>query len=458
MSPSPDDTIVSVSTPPGPGARGILRMSGPRAWETARRLCRPGDLAPPEGEKYIVYRTELRWPEGPGLGASVLLCRGPASYTREDVAEIHTVSSPPVLGRLLERALDAGLRHARPGEFTRRALVRGRITVTQAEGVVRLIAARNRAEARLGAREVTGALARRIEGHIRELTDILSLVELRIDFSDQDVELVPLGELGRRLDALREALRTGETEEEGKAPAGLWTAVHLTGPVNAGKSSLFNALTGSADAIVHDQPGTTRDRIHAPVTMEGLTFLLADGAGWGEPGSPIEHRAMAAQARFASVADLCVHVVDGSLPLSQSPRAPLATRQPELVVVNKTDLPPAVRDDELRRAFGDTPVVRTSVRTGEGMDHLRATVVRLIREGGALRAGSAGLLNARQRASLRACGACLSAAAEALEASPREEIAALELREAVTHLSEMAGLGLTEAVLDRIFADFCIGK
>jgi tRNA modification GTPase len=440
-----NDTIVALSSGPGRGAIGVLRVSGPRAGDAVRRLS--GRDAPPP--RQAALRT-LRDAAGEVLDRGLVLWfPAPASATGEDVAEVHVHGGRACIEGVLG-ALTAtpGVRLAEPGEFTRRAFVNGRLDLTQAEGIADLVAAETAEQRRQAVRQMQGGLARVYEGWRTRLLRLSAHLEAAIDFADE--EDVPAG-LEARVTAEMAALaddmgrhladgRRGERLREG-------LRVAIIGPPNAGKSSLFNALVGREAAIVTAQPGTTRDVIEAALDLRGFPVVLADTAGLRQGGDAIEAEGIRRARAWAAAADVRVLVIDGAAPAWPVDATALAAED-DIVVFNKADLggeppPPAA-------AWAPLAV---SARTGAGLDVL----VERLATGLAARfaVGEAPVMTRqRHREGIAACHAALG---EALVAGSIEEQAEA-LRAAATALGRVTGRIGIEDLLDVIFRDFCIGK
>ncbi len=403
------DTIVAVATPPGAGLRAVVRLSGPDALAIAS-----------------------------GLPGAVLL-RGPRTSTREDVAEIHLPSSPPLVRRLLDSVLRRGARPARPGEFTLRAFLSGRIDLAQAEAVEQLISAEGEEERRAAVDQLQGAFSSRVRAIEDQVLDLGADAEAAIDFADQDIEVLPVEEARRRAEQARAALELLLAECASRRILEVRPVVALCGRPNAGKSSLFNALTGGR-AIVTDVPGTTRDVLASDVEM-GVPVRLLDTAGIQEAHGPDGDAVRRARAAVET-ADLVLLVVDAT---ESGAREDLLPRgRPGILVRSKCDLAPAAGPSG----------VDTSARTGQGLDELRRTVGRLLSEGSP---GARFRLDLRQKALLH----------EAREALARSvggalglgmEFVALDLRAALDSLGGVTGRNVEEGLLDRIFSRFCLGK
>jgi tRNA modification GTPase len=436
MATLPQDTIVALSTPPGPGARAVVRLSGPAAADAARAVFQlPGDM-PPRG----------RFVEGAcdGLPATLYFFHAPHSYTGDDVAELHTLSCPPLVEQLVARLLQAGCRAARPGEFTQRAFLAGKLDLTRAEAVHAIIEANGQPELRQALAQLAGGVAKPLAALREDLLNLLADVEAGLDFADEDLSFIDQRELLLRLgNALAQVTLVGK-QLDGRAVAGGAFRVALAGRPNAGKSSLFNALAG-ARALVSDAPGTTRDYLVARVDLDRVQIELIDTPGWRAAEGEIESQAQALGRSRQADADLVLLCVEAGVEPSAEEVALLSQEHPPVeTVTTKSDL-----------ATPRDGWVATSAVTRQGLSELR----RLI----------AGRARSRPQPALapsvsRCKGhvaACLDhlrrAHAVALEQDP-PEILALELREALERLGEMVGAVYTDDLLDRVFSRFCIGK
>jgi len=458
------DTIVAVASPPGEGARAIVRMSGHRSFAILTSLFSAPDAPgppPPDGpESYTVRMGELSLPGWETtLPALAYLMPAPASYTREDVAELHVVGSPPVLLDLLEACRGLGARLAAPGEFTRRALLSGRIDLSQAEAVLKIIDAHDETEAQAAAAELAGSLGDSLRGLADRLFELLTRLEAAIDFSQEGIELINAEEVASALDDAGNQVRhmLSQTSEQ---PVLELPTVLLFGRANAGKSSLFNRLLGRPAALVTHVPGTTRDAVEATLSIEGRRLTLVDGAGELEEPDGLDARAAERTRSRLAGADLVVSIVDGSRPATDEDRrlAALVRDLPHLWVLSKCDLSELVEPGVLAELTGGEPVLRVSAKTGDGIAALRDEL-RSAFAGGRARPGPAHfLLNARQRGALRQAQQSLGSARSALEAGLGEEFVAADLWSALEALGELTGRRTTEEVLDLIFSRFCIGK
>jgi tRNA modification GTPase len=442
------ETIAAIATPPGSGGIGVVRVSGPEAVSVVARLVGRGAAELPD--RTLVHAVARDPASGERLDeVLVAVMRAPRSYTGEDVAEVHGHGGPVNMGRLLRALLSAGARPAEPGEFTRRAVARGRMDLVQAEAVLGIIAAASERALRLAQGQLEGRLGERVAALRRESTELLADLEASIDFPDEGLEHAARGTLGDRAAALgRECASLADSFAVGRALSeGLDVA--LVGPVNAGKSSLFNRLVGSERALVAEEPGTTRDYVEARVVWDGIPVTLVDTAGWREAGG-VERRGIELGTERAERADVRVELIPAEIAESGAFReqdgGPGRRGTGRAVrVVSKGD-----------RLTGDAGgLLVTSSLSGAGLPELKAAIV------GALGAGGEEgvvVTSERQRALVARAADALSRAASAAGEGQGEEVLALEVREASHALAAVLGEDVGVDVLDALFARFCIGK
>ncbi len=446
----PEDTIAATASPPGPGLRGLVRLSGPEAWRIALTGFTPDQPAPaltsrpPEVLSGVYRLPGLR----PALPASITLWPGPRTYTGQELAEIHSVGSPPLLALMLSHCLAQGARHAQPGEFTLRAFLSGRIDLTRAEAVLGVIDARNQGQLDAALQQLAGGLATPITALRDRLLDLLAHLEANLDFVDEaDVDPLGRSALAEELDQEAVALsaladRLGSRDRSEGHPR-----VVLAGPPNAGKSRLFNALMQGEHAIVSPRAGTTRDYLTGLCDCDGLIVELIDTAGIEAPADPISTKAQDLRAAETDRADLVLACASTDFPELLALPADDARL---LRVWTKGDLGLPPPDSAANWLI-------TSAQTDEGIEALRRAVAGLIR----LQEREDDLpttTSVRCRDSLAQAASALHEASDAMLWDAGDELIALDLRLCLDELGKVTGAIVTDDVLDRIFQRFCIGK
>jgi tRNA modification GTPase len=438
---APDDTIVALATAVGPGARAIVRLSGPACSAILKTVFSPADALPPPPGRFVGGAVSLPGVTSP-LPADVFFWRGPNSYTGQDVAELHVISCVPLVELLVSSLLKAGARAAGTGEFTQRAFLSGKLDLTRAEAVGAVIDAVGRAELRQALGQLAGGMSRPLHEVREDLLDLLADVEAALDFADEDIRFVEGDEILLRLGrAMARVILTGK-QLDSRAVASETFRVALAGRPNAGKSSLFNVLCG-ATALVSDEPGTTRDYLSRRMKLDGVEVELIDSPGWRQGEGPIERQAQELGRRQQEEADLTLVCVEAGTAPDAEERAVLGGERPALLVATKCDL------------RGAESGLATSAVTGMGLAALKEQLRRRAQERPAPALAPS---VARCRHHVAACLEHLRRAhALVLEQDP-PEILALELREALHQLGELAGAVYTDDLLDRVFSRFCIGK
>ncbi|MBB6088290.1 tRNA modification GTPase [Wenzhouxiangella marina] len=438
-----NDTICAIATPPGRGGVGVIRISGPDAFELARRL----SARAPEARRFFL--ADLRDDQGEVIDQALVLgFRGPASFTGEDVVELQTHGSPVVLEMLLERLVRLGARRARPGEFSERAYLNDRMDLAQAEAIADLIAAGTAQAARAASRSLEGVFSRLVDALHHDLVELRVWVEAALDFPDEDVDFLADGQVAARLDALR--TRLDELIEQARAGRLLndGLRVAIIGKPNAGKSSLLNAMTRRDSAIVTDIPGTTRDVLRETIELGGLPVTLADTAGLRDTEDRVEIEGVRRAEREMHAADLLFWVVDIEDEAAHLPPG-LPPELPFIRINNKID-----RVGREPRREGRS--VDLSALEGRGLDLLEQAV----REVLGLQSDGGGEFSARQRHidALVKAREPLDRGARELAATGSGELLAEELRMAAEALAEITGRMSSDELLGHIFSSFCIGK
>ncbi|MCL4202248.1 MAG: tRNA modification GTPase [Pirellulaceae bacterium] len=452
-----EDTIAAVASPPGGAFRGIVRISGPGTMACLRTCFQvPGGESCDWDAIRQAHVVPGAMKLGPPLGdlpCDVYFWPGPRSFTRQTVAEIHTIGSPPLLEAVLRTVCAAGARLARPGEFTLRAFLAGRIDLTQAEAVLGVIDARDRHQLDSALQQLAGGLARPLAQLRDQLLDLLADLEAGLDFVGEDIRFITDEELEERLAESVGHLRALEGQMTRRAETGEVFRIALAGWPNVGKSSLWNALVGQPAAIVSDSAGTTRDYLTRRVTIGGLNCLLIDTAGI-DPAAPDDISATAQQLGTEQTrqADLRLWCIDATRPLNDWERAnlPPANSPRHLRVLTKIDqgTAAALPDD----------AIPTSSRTGAGLDRLREAIFEALWGQSDSESSVVTCTALRCRDSLRRAADSLQHAREQLALAAGEEIVAAEIRTALDELGQVVGAVYTEDLLDRVFSRFCLGK
>ena len=466
MSPAPpsDDTIVAISTPPGRGGIGAVRLSGSGAAAIASHLFRAAATGAPGGPATgrAIFGS-LLGATGEAIDRGYLIVfPPPRSFTGEEVAELWAHGSPPVLRALVEAAVGRGARPATPGEFSLRAFLNGRIDATQAEAIRDLIEARTLHQARVAHAQSTGTIARAVADFKDKLVETVAHVEAAIEFSEEPeaARFLPEGGILARARAVRLQIEHLAASFERGRRIREGAVVALTGSPNVGKSSLFNRLLEEERAIVTPLAGTTRDLLEETIEIGGVPVLLVDTAGLHVPGDEAEAEAVRRARAAAEGADQVVAVLDWSRALRDDELDALGRLDAAraVVVLNKVDAPCGIGLDRVLYLRKRHDALEVSARTGEGLEDLRKRLLERVSPAGALRPDELFLTSLRQRDLLARAAESLRRAESAGRDGLGGECIALDLREALDRLGEIGGeVGLDE-IYDRLFSSFCIGK
>jgi len=467
--PSFDATIVAIATPPGEGGVGIVRLSGGDALSIARALFTPAKPGAELLSHRLVHGT-IREPATRAVLDDCLVCymAGPRTYTGEDVVELHCHGSPVLLQHVVGCCLQCGARAAERGEFTLRAFLNGRLDLAQAEAVINLVRARTATAVQVAAQGLTGALARRLEPVTQTITGVLAYLEATIDFVEEGLPEQAAPRLAAELDGTSQELTALLRRATHGAILRDGVRVVLAGRPNVGKSSLLNALLRRDRAIVTPVPGTTRDTLEEPADIHGLPMYLIDTAGITDTGDLVERIGVERARAAVETAALVVLIVEAGSAVSRddvqaaSAIRTVAQRAPMLLVMNKADLAPAARGEAFDLLFSadwrPREVIRCSALTGQGLAELEDALARMALGNEALDAEETLVETARQVQALREAEAALGKALEGLRTERIVELVCIDLRTALESLGSVTGMNVSEAVLDRIFSDFCIGK
>ena len=448
---SPDDTIVAIATPPGRGGLGVVRISGSDACEVAGRILVRDKPLQPRHATFTRVRASDGDAQRPVDEVIATWFPAPRSYTGEHVVELSTHGSPIILQQVLKSAIDAGARLARPGEFTLRAFVNGRMDLVQAEAVADLIDAVTPLQARVAFDQLEGTLTAKIAALDARLLDLVARLEASLDFPDEGYHFIEPRAIACAvtsviddLDRLLMSSARGRIIREG-------ATVVIAGRPNVGKSSLFNALVGHSRAIVTETAGTTRDLVTETCDIDGLRMTLVDTAGVRDTTDRIEIEGVWRGTRAREVADLIVVVLDAAEALMSDDARLLTetTSRARVIVANKSDQPAVWRRED---------AVCISATSGAGLDALRQTIVAALCGGEPLRDSSA-ITNVRHSALLEHARANLARARAAAEQEGiSEEFLLADLHGARASLGEVVGTHTSDDVLEHIFERFCIGK
>ncbi|OPX33030.1 MAG: tRNA uridine-5-carboxymethylaminomethyl(34) synthesis GTPase MnmE [Candidatus Latescibacteria bacterium 4484_181] len=454
-----DDTIVAISTPIGVGGIGIVRLSGPRSVEIVDSLF----VGKRRISRLPTYRlTYGRIVEDGRQLDEVLVSvmRGPHSYTTEDVVEVNCHGGLVATQMVLEAVLRKGARLAEPGEFTQRAFLGGRIDLTQAEAVCDLVGSKTQLGHNLALSQLKGQLSQTLANIKGTLRKCMSLIEVSLDFPEEDIDFVSaeqltqsLSEVSHELQNLLSSFERGRIVREGVKAV-------IVGRPNVGKSSLLNLLLGEERAIVTPVPGTTRDSIEEWFQVEGIPFKIVDTAGVRKSNDVVELEGRKRTEFHIEDADLLVAVLDASQPLRREDRllARMLEGKEILVVLNKCDLKRVLTKKQMAEIYSDAPIVEMSALKGWGVEEFKGELVGLVTSGmGNFREGVV-ITNQRHRDCLQRAKRAVEQACESLAAGLSFECAALDIREALEALRELVGEVTSEDILREIFSTFCIGK
>lgn len=456
-----ETTIAAIATAPGEGGIGIVRISGSQAADVADALFHTKKIKSfHEAEPYRLYfghvvRKDQRVDEG-----LAVYMKAPHSYTGEDVVEIQIHGSTEALRETLELALENGALPASRGEFTKRAFLNGRLDLSQAEAVMDIIEARGSAALSQAESHLSGALSRFVKMSRDELTDLITKLEVTIDYPEEDLEDLTNEQIGEGLDGIEKSLSSLlKRSEEGRIiKDGLRTAI--VGRPNAGKSSLLNALLQEDRAIVTDIPGTTRDTIEESIKIGGVPLVLMDTAGLRETDNKVEKIGIERAKKSMEQADLVLAVIDGSHALEKEDKELLSSLKgrKSMVILNKYDLPQEVDEEEIKALAGDAPVVSLSARYGSGMEELEEALRRLTETQDRDAGRRLFLTNLRHVDLVKKALEAVRRAQQSLQDGMPADCITVDLVEAWNRMGEITGETVDNELINKIFERFCVGK
>lgn len=456
-----ETTIAAIATAPGEGGVGIIRISGSEAADVGSRVFRmkrcPSFRAAEPWRMYYGHVVDGTRAVDEGLGVYM---KGPHSYTGEDVVELQIHGSMEALRETLTLVLEAGAVLADRGEFTKRAFLNGRIDLTQAEAVMDIITARGSAALTQAESHLSGALSRYVHGVRDQLKDLITKLEVTIDYPEEDIEDLTRDEIQSGLRAIKGPMEEllARSERGRIIREGLRTAI--VGRPNAGKSSLLNALLQEDRAIVTDIPGTTRDTIEESIRIGGVPLVLMDTAGLRHTDNQVEKIGIERTKQSMQRADLILAVLDGSRPMTDEDRQLLASirgRQ-AIVILNKYDLPQEISEDAVRALAGDVPVISLSAQYGSGLSDLEEALSRLTESQDAESGRALFLTNLRHVELVRKALLAVERALSACGLGMPADCIAVDLTESWHTLGEITGDTVDDELIASIFRNFCVGK
>lgn len=456
-------TIAAISTAPAIGGIGIVRMSGKDCFEVLEKIFKPKN--PETIENISGYRIKYGTivnPETNRVVDEVLVSyfKCPKSYTAENMCEINSHGGIVVLREILEICLKNGAELAKPGEFTERAFLNGRIDLTQAEAIIDIINAKSTREAQESANQLEGYLSRKINEIREKIMDIMVNIEANIDYPEYDVEEVSNKDAENKLKEIEnELIKLSKTFENGKIlKEGVKIAI--IGSPNAGKSSLLNSMLKEERAIVTDIAGTTRDIIEEQISIEGIPFKVIDTAGIRDAKDKIEQIGIEKSKKAANEADVILAVFDSSVPLNDEDREilNLLKQKKSIIVLNKTDLKQIVNNECKEIQDVNTEVINISLKNNEGLEKIYESLVKMFNLNQINLDNELTITNIRHQELINKAIESTRMALNDLNNSMPIDIISINIKEILEHLGEITGDNVSEDIIKSIFAKFCLGK
>ena len=454
------DTIAAITTPLGESGIGAVRISGPGAYAVGDKIFKSKSEVPLKDrrDRSIQYGTIVD-ENGTCIDEVLaLIMKGPHSYTAEDVLEIQCHGGREALESILQLILRSGARMANPGEFTERAFVNGRIDLAQAEAVMDVIQAKSRAGLTSAVSQLEGRLSKVINKTRNELTELVTRLEVMIDYPEEDLEDIAVPDVSGALKGMQEKLQHMLEESQSGRMIRDGVMAAIAGTPNAGKSSLLNRLLQEERAIVTDVPGTTRDVLEEWITLRGIPVCLVDTAGIRETDDTVEKIGVSRARQYLDRADIILAVIDSSRPLTEEDKDILQSVAGKnvIVVLNKTDLPPVVTSKDLSPyGFLLCPI---SASTGKGLDELKDMLLQEVLKGGFTDGPSALLTNTRHIELVRQSAEALNRAQQSLQDGMPLDCAVVDIRQAWDALGSITGDTVHDDIVEEIFSRFCLGK
>jgi len=458
-----NDTIAAISTPEGDGGISIVRLSGKESLKVADRIFRSsGGKSPSTYESHTMRHGYICLPDIGEIVDEVLLTvmRSPKTYTREDIVEINCHGGIVFSKRVLEACLAEGVRLAEPGEFTKRAFLNGRIDLSQAEAVLDVIKSETDFSSRIAARHLRGEFSEKMRNFRNEIIEILSRVELAIDFSDEDVKFSNEEEIKKRLEKVRDSVVNMLQTADAGMMLRNGASVVIAGRPNVGKSSLMNALLRRDRVIVAPTSGTTRDIIEENVNIGGVKVSLSDTAGIIDTEDKIEQEGIKRSLDKLDLSDIVIFMLDYSRPLSSRDENIYNRIKSKNVIIlaNKTDLKKKLDVAKAEKLFAPEKILRLSILKKKGLEDIENAVKRKLFKGNIIMPESCVITNLRHKKILEKVLETIERAGKVFSDEHNGELLASDLNESVHELGLIIGETAESDVLDKIFSQFCIGK
>lgn len=458
-----EDTIAAISTPPGTGGIGIIRLSGKDVFSIVNPIFRGKknqDLSKVRSHTihygYIIDKESKKTIDE----VLVMVMKAPNTYTKEDIVEINCHGGIVSVRKVLEQVLKMGARLAEPGEFTKRAFLNGRIDLSQAEAVIDIIEAKTDMSLSTAMDQLEGSLSHRI-GEIREeLLEIMAHIEAAIDYPEYDIEELGYDRVRKRIEEIRANIhRLLDTADSGKIlREGVKTAI--VGKPNVGKSSLLNALLREQRAIVTNIPGTTRDVLEEYINISGVPFKLIDTAGIRETEDVVEQIGVNRSKEIIESADLIIMILDLSTSLTEEDMyiMNLIENKKKLVLLNKTDLPAKLDKNEIYNRFTQNEILEISAKNREDIERLEEILKEMFMTGKINMEESIMITNLRHKDALIKADECLKDALSTIDMEMPEDCLSIDLTNAYKYLGEITGESVQDDLIQKIFSQFCLGK
>jgi len=453
------DTIAAISTPIGEGAIGIVRMSGPEAFEIVDRLFKSKGQKMPWEDKKFKYGHIA---DGENIVDEVMVVKmmAPKTYTREDIVEINCHGGAVPIREILKLCIREGARMADKGEFTKRAFLNGRIDLAQAESIMDLVSSKTKKGFDIAINQLAGQLSSRVEGIRNNLISLMAEVEVCIDYPEEDIEAITYAAIKEKLMASRDELeKLLKSAASGKIiREGLSTVI--IGKPNVGKSSLMNALLKDARAIVTDIPGTTRDSIEEFLSIDGIPIKLVDTAGIRETQDVVEKIGVEKSKSYFNLADLVIFMLNGSEPLTEDDHILMekVKDKPAIILINKSDLKQSIEIEHIRKLFNEKHIINTSMSNESGLDALENAIKEIVYGKTEFFDQESVLSNTRHITLIESALRHVNEAQNAAHLSLPYDFIEVDVKAAIMQLGFITGDSVESDLINTIFSQFCLGK